>query len=450
MKVLLQKVGLSCLIAMSIGPSAQAVSFCLPSSCNRFSERVLTVESVPNIKKINLSGRVPSSKNELYFGRTLQARKSKRSQMRSASVREQDQSVALQERARNEANAVPVPVPRPKAETVATVQIENVPVPTPRPNEERVQTSQNTAIPKPTPRPNREFKTASVDANIPVPTPRPDSGFQSAGVSDRDSSTNALCDYPQNSFKTKNCEKILSEVNQGRLPKEPVLFALQQLKQKSGLRCGGKKITNDCQVFVTDLDSRVKGYSNRSPAYFFNLCVGDKSKTGLSDVINRTYTNRGTGSSRNRYTDLPFMKTSLPGIFVANRLTGFHPYRGSRKKYMSRLGYRPRDKRCQGVGSRKNDFLRGCPVLRMSMTRLGGALTSTTKPMHTSPFKSSSGCPSINQKDNWMMRTMAAHGNSLYIAYTKSKSYKSKFAQKCQSEEQFRESESGPGVISSR
>jgi hypothetical protein len=240
------------------------------------------------------------------------------------------------------------------------------------------------------------------------------------------------CYYPLNETKQKNCMKIIKEVEAGKLPKKPVMFALKALHEKVGRQCAGKKVTNDCQVFVANLDKRMPKQPHRSPGYFFNICAGDKSKTPFKDVISRTYVNRGTGSARGRYTDVGGRKTTLPGVFVSGRLTGFHPATArSRSKYARMLGYKKSDRRCRGSGNSKNGFLKSCPVLRLAMARVGGASTDESKPMHTSPFRSSSGCPSIARKDNWIMRSMAAHGQSLFIAYTDTDRYRSNFKRRC-------------------
>jgi hypothetical protein len=78
-------------------------------------------------------------------------------------------------------------------------------------------------------------------------------------------------------------------------------------------------------------------------------------------------------------------------------------------------------------GNQGNGFLKGrCEVIRLDVRRLGAQPTKTddSKPIHTSEFQSSSGCPSVNQKDNDIIRHLASYGNSMYIAYTAKESEK--------------------------
>lgn len=228
------------------------------------------------------------------------------------------------------------------------------------------------------------------------------------------------------SVMQKNCEQLVAKANSGALPKKAVLFALKVFQETAGNYCGGKtidnKYRNKCSFFVTDLDDVYGGNHNRSPAYLIDLCAGDKKRTQLNDIVYKTFTNRGTGSGGRRgtanYGDVPNSKTTLPGIFMTKGLSGFDPFPKSVPKYKNLLGYKPNDPRCEGKGTWKNQFLKNCPVLRLEVERLTNTRTDDSKPMHTSPFQSSSGCPSLEKKDNWVMRHLASQGNSLYIAHT--------------------------------
>ena len=228
-----------------------------------------------------------------------------------------------------------------------------------------------------------------------------------------------------------NCLAVLDKVAKKEVPLKPVLFALKALKEIHRNTCKGKVLHNGCMVMVADLDQKYqegkKVFNYRHPAVFINLCVGDKKRTSLSDVIFKTFTNRGTGSMTDRknpnYTDDTGIKTTLAGVFFTNDLTAFHPYSKSVPKYRKLLGYKRDDKRCRdsqsgNIGTSKNGFLKDCPVIRLGMSEIGVSKSVATKPMHTSPFKSSSGCPSLKKEDNWIMRHLASYESSLYIAYT--------------------------------
>lgn len=233
----------------------------------------------------------------------------------------------------------------------------------------------------------------------------------------------------QDAVMQKNCQKLVAQANSGAIPKKSVLFALKVFQETAGNYCGGNtidnKYRNKCSFFVTDLDGVYGGNQNRSPAYLVDLCAGDKKRTHLKDVVYKTFTNRGTGSGGRRgtanYSDVPGSKTTLPGIFMTKGLSGFDPYPSSAPKYQKMLGYRRGDPRCEGKGTWKNQFLKNCPVLRLEVERLTNTRTDDSKPMHTSPFQSSSGCPSLDKKDNWVMRHLASQGNSLYVAHTATK-----------------------------
>jgi hypothetical protein len=240
-----------------------------------------------------------------------------------------------------------------------------------------------------------------------------------------------ICDYGSDLVRTDNCLLVLNAIYENKLPKDPVLYSLKALKGLHGKMCNDRKILNGCMVFVSDIDKTHDNFDYRHPAYFINLCVGDKSRTSLSEVYYSTYTNRGTGSKKDRnnpnYKDFPGMKTTLPGLFMSTVLGGFHPFGTSVAKYEQLLGYSANDANCKEQGNSKNGWLKDCPVLRLTMHRLNGSITGVSKPMHTSPYKSSSGCPSVGSKDNWILRHMAANRTTLYIAYTRVKKYNSYF-----------------------
>lgn len=233
----------------------------------------------------------------------------------------------------------------------------------------------------------------------------------------------------------KNCQQVLDKVASGDLPKEATLYSLKTFKETYGNFCGGntikEKFRNNCAFFFTDLDGVYQKNGYRSPAYMIDLCAGDANRSGAKSVVHSTYTNRGTGSTASRstanYSDRDGAKTTLAGVFRTGPLTGFDPYPKSRGKYRNLIGYSESDPNCEGEGNYRNNFLKKCKVLRLSLSRVGGANSGEQKPMHTSPFNSSSGCPSLGPEQNDIMRRLASRGTSLYIAYTKQKSQKANF-----------------------
>lgn len=241
------------------------------------------------------------------------------------------------------------------------------------------------------------------------------------------------CNFQDESMK-KNCEIVLSKVASGELPKEATLFSLKTFKETYQSYCDGNeiknKIRNNCSFFFTNLDGVYKGNGFRSPAYMIDLCAGTSKSTSKS-VVTSTYTNRGTGSGASRgtanYTDRSYAKTTLAGVFRTGDLTGFDPYDRSKSKYRKMLGYSESDPNCDGTGNYRNNFLAKCKVIRLELSRIGGSSSDDSKPMHTSPFNSSSGCPSLGIEQNHIMRRLASRGTSLYIAYTKQSAQKNQF-----------------------
>lgn len=241
------------------------------------------------------------------------------------------------------------------------------------------------------------------------------------------------CNFQEASMK-KNCEILMEKVASGELPKEATLFSLRTFKETYQSYCDGNqiqnKVRNNCSFFFSNLDGVYKGNGYRHPAYLIDLCAGT-SKSSSKQVVTPTYTNRGTGSGAGRstanYSDRGSAKTTLAGVFRTGELTGFDPYDRSKGKYRKMLGYSESDPNCDGTGNYRNNFLAKCKVIRLSLSRIGGSSTDDSKPMHTSPFNSSSGCPSMGLDQNYIMRKLASRGTSLYIAYTKQASQKSHF-----------------------
>ena len=234
----------------------------------------------------------------------------------------------------------------------------------------------------------------------------------------------SICDFGGDTLMEGNCKRLMQKVATGELPRPAVEYALKTFRQVTGKFCGGKTINeqfrNRCSFFVTDLDNRWKGMSHRSPAYLIDLCAGDSRRSDNSSLVYSTYTNRGTGTEKYGYRDSDGKKTTLAGVFMTGELTGFDPYHKSRSKYAKLVGYRANDPNCDGQGTHANGFLKNCGVIRLSVERIGLSPTRTDdqKPMHTSGFKSSAGCPSLGKQDNKIMRHLASRGNSMYVAYT--------------------------------
>lgn len=233
----------------------------------------------------------------------------------------------------------------------------------------------------------------------------------------------------------QNCETVMEKVESGELPREATLYALKTFKETFGLYCDGKeiknKVRNDCSFFFSNLDGVYEDFAHRSPAYLIDLCAGDSKRSNMKEPVTSTFVNRGTGSkgprSKASYNDKDGAGTTLAGVFRTGELTGFVPYKKSRSKYAKGVGYKHEDPDCEGSGNYSNRFLAKCNVIRVELERVGGSRSGSDKPMHTSPFKSSSGCPSMPPSQNFIMRHLASRGTSLYIAYTSQKDQAANF-----------------------
>ncbi len=280
---------------------------------------------------------------------------------------------------------------------------------------------------KPTPKP----------AQDPAPVSAKESATTAADDKSKRLNSNAECAGFTDPVHRKNCDVVMAKVLRGELPRKSTVFALKTFRETVGSYCGGKtidvKYRNKCSFMFSDLDKRSKDNSNKSAAYFIDLCAGDSSRTHIKDTVNDFGTNRGSGTVKRGlgYTDVPGQFTTIAGVFMTKGLRAFNPAFSQRNKdtYGSQLGYRQGDPRCEGQGNNRNQYLKNCPVIAMDLARLGGARTDNSKPMHTSPpsYGTSAGCPSIDPDKNWILRQLASQGNSLYIAYTEKSSEKDQF-----------------------
>ncbi len=279
---------------------------------------------------------------------------------------------------------------------------------------------------------------APVDPNLPV---RP------SGLTDEEYN---LCQFYDSQrkildkTKTENCYKLIKKANSREISKKALIYSLKYLKANLGelqdKRClaagGAKGIKNSCQFVVNDLNQRVSGFSNRSPSYFIDLCDGG-SGSARKGLITKTYINRGTGSSSNNYTDRSGRKTTVPGAFITGALSPFIPYRVT-KAYRN-LGWAncfQKNSKGQPILSRPVRDMSKCPVPRLALygAHNSNNSTSSAKPMHVSPYKSSWGCPSVGVNDRWMLEQLHKNGPSLVINYGPEKYHKDSSINNCRND----------------
>lgn len=276
-----------------------------------------------------------------------------------------------------------------------------------------------------------------------IPTARPkDLEVTPSGLTLNDSKLSAadfeVCKFKMSdrneldSTRTKNCWELMKKANKGEIPKEALVYTLKYLKANLGrlkdsscLGKGPKGINNSCQFMMNDMNKRVKGFTHRSPAYFIDLCHAGAGSAQKGLVV-KTYVNRGTGSAGNKYTDLSKRRTTVVGAFLTGDISPFIPY--SITSSYNKIGWKKcfkRNSKGNLIRDRKGNYIpvanvkRDCPVLRLGLYGAHSSNNSSeaSKPMHTSPYKSSIGCPSVGQKDNWMMLELNKRGPSLVMNY---------------------------------
>ena len=223
--------------------------------------------------------------------------------------------------------------------------------------------------------------------------------------------------------KTENCEKLLKLADEGKISKDALRYTLQYFKMNQGelqdRTCADsdsqpnapKGISNSCQFVINDMNERISGFSNRSPSHFIDLCDGGEGGLGKG-LINSSYVNRGTGSSRDsdpeQYIDRNGDKTTVIGPFLTGALRPFTPFKISRQ--YRNIGW----KRCTNIAD--------CKVLRLELYGLMESNNDSThgpgkKPLHVSPYRSSSGCPSVSVDNRWQILALNKNGPSLVMNY---------------------------------
>lgn len=213
-------------------------------------------------------------------------------------------------------------------------------------------------------------------------------------------------------LRVKNCKQALKEIPN----KEGINYTMQYFKDnyrkladptcaagsssvKRGVLSRAKVengIQNGCQFVFNDLKRPYGGLSSRSTAYFIDLCAADPK-----GAVKTIYMNRGTGSARKGYTDVNGQKTTLAGAFLTNdQVYSFHPFKmkASYVKIKKQLGGKIPGLRLVGLNSSNNDSEYG-------------------KPLHASPYRSSSGCPSVGPENAWVLSKLASNGPSLLMNY---------------------------------
>lgn len=191
-------------------------------------------------------------------------------------------------------------------------------------------------------------------------------------------------------------------------------FNSNGLKDPSCVRHPGgiaqQGIKNTCQFVMNDLTSVYGGNPLRANAYFVDLCSANNE-----NIVKRFYVNKGTGTSQAQYADREGEHSSNPGAYLTGtEVVAFVPYKNNE------------------AYSRLKDSMGGTiPAVRLTGLHSTNNDTSSHKPMHASPYKSSWGCPSVSPEAVGIMRQLAANGPSLVMNYGPSQFHPSSSLTKC-------------------
>ena len=261
-----------------------------------------------------------------------------------------------------------------------------------------------------------------------------------AEVSDKIKEYKSLCDFTSQSInenypnRSENCLKLLlmSEDERG-LPQKALVYALKTFKINfdrlhSGRECideklhpkGPEGIKNPCQMLINDMNSVhesvvKRGTTRRANSYYIDLCTPNGES-----IVSKSYVNKGTGSDNGAYTDIDGEKTTIIGAFLTDdKVTKFTP-EGKTAKYKSVLGWKESDSRCNPENILSEGGGTNCPAIRLEVYGFQSSNNTSDsgagrKPIHTSPYFSSIGCPSVGQDDNWKIVNLAVNGPSLVL-----------------------------------
>lgn len=261
------------------------------------------------------------------------------------------------------------------------------------------------------------------------------SGFARASESPRQ-----LCSFLDSETKIKNCIRLFDE---DLVPnREALTYTIMYLRANSGgsladpscvrqprgqageagmdLDRLGQGIQNTCQFVINDVHSKWKGAAFQSNAYVVDLCQENDSK-----VVRNIYMNRGTGiKNAGGLSDTSKANTTAIGAFLTgDNVFGMIPY-GTKQKKNGKLVY-PK-------GYRKLVARMGkVHAVRVYGLHTSNNDTSYSKPIHTSDYTSSWGCPSVSSDNVWMIEALAENGPSLLMNYGSPKDHPIDSIDKC-------------------
>lgn len=222
-------------------------------------------------------------------------------------------------------------------------------------------------------------------------------------------SAQQACAFLTNDLQRRNCLSLFkpNSIFEDSVKKEALLYTLAYFRaNKDGIKdksCaqssdkrGGepKMIRNQCSFVINVVERKWSLgsviFPHRTKGFFIDLCAQDPKK-----VLRSMYVNKGTGET---YKDVEGAKSTVAGAFLTdNQTRAFTPYTWT-------AAYR--------AIPRKN--LIGLDVTPLHSTNNDSA---DSKPIHVSPYRSSSGCPSVNVADVDIIRTLAKNGPSLWMNY---------------------------------
>ncbi|EQC44744.1 hypothetical protein [Bacteriovorax sp. Seq25_V] len=231
---------------------------------------------------------------------------------------------------------------------------------------------------------------------------------------------NPLCENGLDDSWKANCDKLFD----AGIPKDALEFTLKtfnknlhKFKSNKCFKWGEPKnhysfartneaefknkvkdgIANKCQIVIND--TREKQMQYRGTMYYIDLCEGSEPK------VIKTYFNMGTGTYTNNFANVSGKKSTVLGAFLTNyQVFDYQPgnvkYQNLRSFIKTKIG---------------KNYAHGVQLFGLQKTNNNAS--NDMKYLHVSPYRSSWGCPSIDQKNYWMIEELAKNGPSLLVNY---------------------------------
>lgn len=303
-----------------------------------------------------------------------------------------------------------------------------------------------TAEPAPAPTPAPEVAPTPEPVTEPAPAITPDPSPETEPAAATPKASDDVCAFLSGRERT-NCNAAFAAVKN----KDAFRYTLKYFKANLGkaadpscaLKGRGPTsikngIKNRCTLLLNDVTDKFD--STTSQGYFIDLCANNPK-----NAVKKVALNLGTGGVN---VDVVGRKTTVLGAFLTDdAIRPFIPKRISteyfqlQKEYGGRVttrtikvkAYSKKRKKYYWKTSSGYTFVGGSKIPALNLTGMHNSNndTDTSKPLHTTKYGSSQGCPSMKKSDDYVMRSLAAHGPSLFMAWGGKKHHPDESIYKC-------------------